>query len=474
MTKNRRVYLLDPKELPPETIAVAFAKTSRSPKSFQEIANELSDESSADFHEKWVVGYGHASVAEHAVLHIAVENISRLAIECLESNRLASYTEKSTRYQKWDPLGFHIPAELKPHALLEKQFRDTCRLIFDTYEASLPAVRKIVEQENPQRKEETESAWERRIRTDYVDVCRYFLPACSLANVGITINGRSLEHAIRKMLSHPLKEVRTTGEEIKQVALCNIPTLVKYANPVPYLQSLHLLTNQEENKAHRQQITQLGVRLVDFNPEGEDQVLAAVLYRFGNRDFAYYLARLQKMPPKEKKELAMQALGNLSKHDIPIRELEYLHFTFDITLDQGAYFELKRHRIMTQTAQPLSTELGYVLPTKIQQSGFEEQYIKVMKQVEKLFADLAEVNPYLGSYIVPNGYKRRVLLTMNLRSAFHLIQLRTAPNAHFSIRLIAWQILEQIREKSPLLASFIPLESEETWQDIASDYFIAT
>ncbi|NOY97867.1 MAG: FAD-dependent thymidylate synthase [Chloroflexi bacterium] len=74
---KRQVYLLSPKELSPETIAVAFAKTSRSPLSFREIAEELSDESSAQFHEKWVVGYGHASVAEHAVLHLAIENVSR-------------------------------------------------------------------------------------------------------------------------------------------------------------------------------------------------------------------------------------------------------------------------------------------------------------------------------------------------------------------------------------------------------------
>src|SRR5678809_247605 len=97
---ERDIYLLSPRALSPETIAVAFAKTSRSPESFRAIAAELSDEKSAQFHEKWVVGYGHASVAEHAVLHIAFENVSRLAIESIESNRLASYTEKSTRYQR--------------------------------------------------------------------------------------------------------------------------------------------------------------------------------------------------------------------------------------------------------------------------------------------------------------------------------------------------------------------------------------
>ena len=110
MTKEK-IYLLSPKQHAPEVIAVTFAKTSRSPLSFQEIADELSDESSAEFHEKWVVGYGHASVAEHAVLHIAIENISRLAIESIQSNRLASYTEKSTRYQKWDLNAFVTPPE---------------------------------------------------------------------------------------------------------------------------------------------------------------------------------------------------------------------------------------------------------------------------------------------------------------------------------------------------------------------------
>ena len=74
---EREIYLLSPRALSPETIAVAFAKTSRSPESFRAIAAELSDEKSAQFHEKWVVGYGHASVAEHAVLHIAFENVSR-------------------------------------------------------------------------------------------------------------------------------------------------------------------------------------------------------------------------------------------------------------------------------------------------------------------------------------------------------------------------------------------------------------
>src|SRR5512136_2554070 len=179
--RPRQIYLLSPKELSPETIAVAFAKTSRSPESFREIAAGLSDEKSARFHEKWVVGYGHASVAEHAVLHIAIENISRLAVECIESNRLASFTEKSTRYQKWDAQAFSIPPELQDHPLLET-YTQTCNLLFQTYLDSLDPIRRLVEHQYAQLEHETNEAYERRIRSKYTEICRFLLPAASLAN----------------------------------------------------------------------------------------------------------------------------------------------------------------------------------------------------------------------------------------------------------------------------------------------------
>jgi len=165
---ERDIYLLSPRALSPETIAVAFAKTSRSPESFREIAAELSDESSAKFHEKWVVGYGHASVAEHAVLHIAFENVSRVAIETIEGNRLASYTEKSTRYQKWGMDDFTIPPELDGHPLHD-EFVNTVRLLFSTYAESLDPAKNLIVEQTPRRENESDEAYDRRIRSQYVD-----------------------------------------------------------------------------------------------------------------------------------------------------------------------------------------------------------------------------------------------------------------------------------------------------------------
>ena len=130
---HRQVYPLDAHELTEEQIAVAFAMTSRRPEPFDEIAQQVSQEKAADFHERWVLGYGHASVAEHAVVHLAVENVSRLACDTLEDNRLASYTEKSSRYQLMPPDYFYQPTEFAGQPQLGKLYQETCRGLFQGY-----------------------------------------------------------------------------------------------------------------------------------------------------------------------------------------------------------------------------------------------------------------------------------------------------------------------------------------------------
>jgi thymidylate synthase ThyX len=233
--KTRDIYLLNPKELSPEVIAVAFAKTSRSPESFREIAAGLTAEKSAEFHDKWVVGYGHASVAEHAVLHLALENVSRLAIESIESNRLASYTEKSTRYQVFDRDAYYTPSNLAASKYADL-YRDTIHLLFDTYFASIEPVRTVILKKYPRREGENEKRYEGRIRSKWIDNCRYLLPTATLANVGMTANARVLEHATSSFGCHTsLEEVREIGSEMKCVAQGEVPTLVKYATRSEYL-----------------------------------------------------------------------------------------------------------------------------------------------------------------------------------------------------------------------------------------------
>jgi thymidylate synthase ThyX len=474
---EREIYLLSPRTLSPETIAVAFAKTSRSPESFRAIAAELSDEKSAQFHEKWVVGYGHASVAEHAVLHIAFENVSRLAIESIEGNRLASYTEKSTRYQRWGPDDFTIPPELEGHALCN-EYTDTIRFLFKTYADSLEPVRGLILERFPRRENEKDEAWDRRIRSKYVDVCRFILPAASLANVGMTANARVLENTIRKMLSHELAEVRQIGERVKEVALGETPTLVKYADTVPYItatfnnlrHSAHLMHVYMHKDSEADSNLSEWCRLIDYDDAGENKILAAALYRFGEMAYAEALSYIKSLNEGAKADLAASLLIDLGKFDVPLRELEYSTYTFDLVMDQGAYAEFKRHRMMTQTPQKLTTRLGYATPRLITEAGFEPKYQAAMESAAKLYEKLYQVDPYVAQYVVPNGFSRRVLAQFNLREAYAFCQLRSAANAHFSIRRVAQRMYEEMARVHPLLTKYMKLH-DEPWKSVEEAYF---
>ncbi len=465
----RRIYLLSPRDLSPETIAVTFAKTSRSPLSFREIADELTEDAAADFHEKWVIGYGHASVAEHAVLHIAFENVSRLAVECIESNRLASYTEKSTRYLRWDPEGFYMPPEVIGTPW-EEIYRTACRRLFHAYHDSLEPVRKVIQKRSLRRAGESDARWDSRIRSRYVDNCRFLLPAASLANVGMTVNARALEHAIRKMLSHPLAEVQEIGAMLKDVAQAEVPTLVKYADAVPYLMKVR--AELLEAAAHVQPSEKVhDLRLIDYDLKAEERVIAAAIFERGNCTFQDALRNVQALPSEARQELIETLLGSLDGFDVPLRALEHTGYTFEATLDQGAYFELKRHRLMTQTPQPLTTELGYAVPRLLEDANYGEAYRKAMDSAAEAYGTLVAWNPHVAAYVVPNGYNRRILMTLNLRELYHLCELRSQPNAHFSIRRLALKMAEMVREIHPTLSAFMRLPEGADWRSIEEEFF---
>jgi hypothetical protein len=207
-----------------------------------------------------------------------------------------------------------------------------------------------------------------------------------------------------------------------------------------------------------------------YDPEAEKKILAAALYRFGEMSFADALIYVQSLAEEQLVQLAESLLGRLGKFDEPLRELEYATYTFDLVMDQGAYVEFKRHRMMTQTPQLLTARLGYATPRLISEAGFEDRYRAAMDQAAQTYEKLHAFDPHVAQYVVPNGYNRRVLAEFNLRSAYHFCQLRSASNAHFSIRKIAQRVYEELACVHPLLTKYMRLP-EETWQSVEDNYF---
>ena len=457
----RRVYPFDARELTEEQIAVAFAMTSRVPDPFDVIAQRVSEEKAADFHERWVLGYGHASVAEHAVVHLAVENISRLACDALEDNRLASYTEKSSRYQVIDDGCFHTPVELDSHPALRQEYQSTCQRLFAVYQDLIDRCMTYLRGVHSQRGRESDSAYTLRLRRIATDGCRSVLPASTLTNVGVTANARTLEHAISKLMSSELEEEQQLGSLLREQGRAVTPTLIKYADYVEYLAGLpkarKALADSLESPSEQEQ-SPVEVRLVHWDPQAEEKVTAALLYSARGMEYAESWSRAQAMSADERLQILDDFLSGLGPHDAPPREFETVDYTFEFLLDYGAFREFRRHRMQTYLPQALTVGHGIRIPSVIASAGLEEPFIEATGTAERTYHKLhEEVSPAVAQYVVTHAHNRRLISKMNLRECYHLFKLRTSPMAHESIREPMQEALRLVTEVHPQLFRHLQL-----------------
>jgi thymidylate synthase ThyX len=479
--------------LPEEVVAVLFAYYSRSKESLRRnllkllvdrdldisdrvVVAEDDEEKLANardkarqFHEKWVVGYGHASVAEHAIAHVAIEDVSIIASKIIEDNRLASYTEKSTRYVVFDPEKYYQAPELEGSAFAGL-YHEVTGALMRKYAELTPLAIEEIKRRIPQREGQTKLAYNAACRAQACDVLRYILPAATFTNIGLTINGRALEHLITKMLSHPLREARDFGEAIKQEAVSVVPTLLKYANYNAFIDHTNremsriaeeLLnldpafepTSQSEAKAN-------AVTLVHYDREADDKLVAAILYEYSQASAADVGARVRQLSQEQKERVIDEYLQRRDKWDEPLRALEHIYYSFDILVDYGAFRDIQRHRMATQTNQLLTNAHGYETPQEMEDYGYARVFRELVERGGEAYEKIAADFPYEAQYVLPLAYRKRALFTWNLRSLHHFISLRSARQGHVSYRDIAQKLYQELVRVHPLLARYIRVDLE--------------
>ncbi len=479
---DRPVFAL--RHLPEEVIAVLFAYYSRSRGRLRRNLLKLITEGDLDligpqpamsaerdelnqaqekarqFHEKWVVGYGHASVAEHAVVHLAIEQVSIVASKVLEDMRLASYTEKSTRYVAFDTKSYYAPPELR-HTGADAIYHDTAQMLLTTYTYLLPRLIEAIQQDWPRAPKQTERRYQSACRAKALDVLRYLLPASTWTNLGMTINGRALEHLLTKMLSHPLQEVQHLGTMIKEEARQVIPTLLKYAERNAYMvETASAMRTLSEAclGPDRPQEEESTVHLVHAPEEAEVALVAAILYGYSHHPWAQVLARARTLSEAHKTQVIDEYLRRRGPHDPPLRALEHLTYTFEIFVDYGAYRDIQRHRLATQTRQLPSPRHGYSMPEAFARYDLQDVFETCMTRAAAAYHHLDQVQPHLAPYILPLAYRCRVLITWNLREIYHFVQLRSAKQGHTSYRCIAQHVYRAMEQRHPLLARYMRVD----------------
>ncbi|MFA6504289.1 MAG: FAD-dependent thymidylate synthase, partial [Patescibacteria group bacterium] len=153
------------------------------------------------------------------------------------------------------------------------------------------------------------------------------------------------------------------------------------------------------------------------------------------------------------------ALEDRGPRDAPPREFEHAWFQHEIVMDFGAWRDIQRHRICTQTNQPLGTELGFDVPEEIAEIGKGKEFTHLMNMAHDLNHDILNAGMIAeAQYVVPMAYHRRLLVSWNLRDLFHFIELRSGKKGHMSYRRIAQEIWRKLNETHPMIGSYIRVD----------------
>lgn len=414
-------------------------------------------------YERVFLEYGDDSVAQLGGVHLACEQASNLLTKILERGRLMSYLEQSTRYVAYDArLGNgHFRYYRDPEILespLGARYVGTMDRMFDTYARLLPVVQAHLARRHPKAPGDSDLAHRQSLRARALDSLRGLLPAGCLSNVGIFGSGQAYEALLLRMRIHPLPEARVYAammlEELRKV----IPSFLQRVD-LPergeswsaYLASTRVAM---EETAERLLGTEVPgdrpfVSLTGFDPAGEAEVVAAMLYPYTNLPEEQVAKRVAVMTEQERLGVVAAYVGERSnRRQRPGRALERTSYRFDVVSDYGAFRDLQRHRMLTIEWQTLGTELGHDLPETVVEAGVAGEYEASIARSGELHAVLAERFPDQAGYAVALAFRIRYAMQMTAREAMHVLELRSGAQGHPAYRAVAQEMHRLIADQA--------------------------
>ncbi|MFN2569744.1 MAG: FAD-dependent thymidylate synthase [Candidatus Dormibacteria bacterium] len=430
--------------------------------------------------------YGDDSVAQLAGVHLACEQVSQPLAKAIEWGRLAGYLEQSTRYIPYtDRRSGHYRYRRDPVLLASPHaggYLTAMDGLFDTYSRSIEPLcahlGSVVPAESDPR------AHRRAVRALALDMLRGLLPAGTVSNVGMFASPQALEHMVLRLRTHPLPEARQYAELVAAELRVAIPdfvtrldrperggvwadylreTAASLGEAAATVAGLPVTANAApESPLGAGSRTQRGtdglrphllppnglahdgaeaVTLVDWDRDGESDILAAALHPYTSLSHEQLRATVAGLEPQGRAELFRAAAGQrLNRRHRPGRGFEHCEYTFEVVSDYGAFRDLQRHRLMTIQWQELTPALGYAIPAAVEAAGLAQAWRDAVDGAEAAWAAIRADLPQEAGYLVTLGHRLRYLIRLNAREAMHLIELRTSPQGHPEYRRICQEM----------------------------------
>ena len=281
-------------------------------------------------------------------------------------------------------------------------------------------------------------------------------------------DARTLSDIITELLSHPLQEFRTVGQQIKEEAETALPTLLAHARANAFLTEQHLgLRDVAATFGAVERVRgegRPGTRLLAYDEHLDARLLASILFEQSDLPYATLLDGCKAKTVGERKALFERILDNRGSRDPLPMSLEGADpFDFELSIDFGAYRDIGRHRKGFQQQQLLTTAHGYLTPPLLRQAGLADGFATVLDRVASLQPVVASAHPHAAGYITPFAFLQRVRISFDPRQCAYFIELRSGPEGHFAYRQCAIDLFHAIREVSPLFASLIRVAEGEAF-----------
>lgn len=408
-----KIFIYD--EFGPENTAMMQALYSRSSESVEVHAEQVKSTGSGKFMEKFYVGYGHASIADCGSTTVFIEQISILADKAIQDWPMYSGQETSTRY-----------VDMAKQAIIDPIGTNESKKILDKwmsfYTDSQAEVEKHLIKRYPKKPEEDETVYLKAIKARCFDSLRGFLPAGITTQLSWHTNLRQAADKLATLRHHPLAEIREVEEKIL--------TALQEKYPSSFSHKLY-----DEQEKYRKEIGK------NYTYFGEKKL---------TKNFSFKTT----INPKELSEYKTLIENRPEKTNLPYFLADLGLNTFEFYLDYGSFRDVQRHRNGVCRMPLLTTKFGFhkwyleQLPETVRK--------KAEKLIDEQIEDIAKLKTTKENlqYYIAIGFNVVCKVSYGLPATIYVVELRSGKMVHPTLRLIAHQMCDALKDKFPNLTLY--------------------
>jgi len=397
-----------------EDNAMLCALRSRSSSPIHIHLDKVEETGSGKFMEKYYVGYGHRSISQCGTTTVHLDNISILAAKAIEESQLFNGQECSSRYLDFSNRETYVDHEI---------IRDWLEFYTNAKEPLVAHLKFTHPNET-----ELESVYEKNINATAFDILRGFLPAAVTTNVSWHTTLDNLREQIDSFKFHPLKEVNEIANRLHELAIKEFP---------------HSFKDKEMSEETMSYNTELS------NFWYSDNIFADDFRSYSNIDDdlidPIILDKRPKYAPLPK---TYKFMGE---------------FRFEFNLDYGSFRDIQRHRSCLIYQPLLTAKLGFhewyldQLSPELKIKALE----LIERQSDKIQQLSLEIDAISLQYCIPLGMKISVSMIANLSALVYVLELRSSPHVHPTLRELIFKMVDDVTKKLPSLKLHIDVTNKD-------------